>query len=108
VIFAVEAITVTFPDEAIGTHTPAVILLLVADAVGFLIESVVLCLADRHLLAGAANVDEISLLFTIIFIIFHVETSSFEWFPNRRSHEKRAWKADRNEKLIRFSCHPRS
>jgi hypothetical protein len=39
------------------------ILLLVADTVGFLIEGVVLSLGDRHLLAGATNVDEIGLFF---------------------------------------------
>jgi hypothetical protein len=55
-----------------------VILLLVADAVGFLIESVVLRLADRHLLAGAANVNKVSLL---IFIVLHDKTSDFRVVP---------------------------
>ena len=57
------------------------ILFLVADTVSFFIESVVLRLADRHLLAGAANVDKIGLLFTFVFIIFHVETSKFRVVP---------------------------
>lgn len=47
----------------VGTHAAPVILLLVADAVSFLIEGVVLRLGDRYLFAGAANVDEIGLFF---------------------------------------------
>ena len=78
VIFAAYAIAVAFPDEAVRAHAPAVILLLVADAVGFLIESIVLRLGDWHFLAGAANVNEIGLL---IVVILHNETSGFRVVP---------------------------
>ena len=54
------------------------ILLFVANTVGFLIEGVVLFLGDRHLLACASNVDEISLL---IFIVLHDKTSDFRVVP---------------------------
>ena len=54
------------------------ILLLVADAVSFLIEGVVLCLGDRYLFSGAANVDEIGLL---IVIVLHNKTSDFRVVP---------------------------
>ena len=43
-----------------------------------LIEGVVLCLGDWHLLAGAANVDEIGLL---IVIALHNKTSDFRVVP---------------------------
>ncbi len=66
VILAAYAIAVAFPDEAVRAHAPSVILLLVADAVGFLIESVVLRLADRYLLAGATNIDEIGFLIVAV------------------------------------------
>lgn len=66
VVFAVEADTVTLPYEAVRAHTPAVILLLVADAVGFLIESVVLLLGDRHFFTGGADVNEIGLLIVVV------------------------------------------
>ncbi len=65
-VFAADAVTVALPDEAVRTHAPAVILLFVADTVGFLIERVVLRLGDRHLLAGTANVNEIGLLIVIV------------------------------------------
>lgn len=65
-VFTTDAITVTFPDEAVRTHAPAVILLFVANTVGFLIEGVVLFLGDRHLLACASNVDEIGLLIVVV------------------------------------------
>ena len=42
------------------------ILLFVANTVGFFIEGVVLFLSDRYLLAGAANVDKVSLLIVIV------------------------------------------
>lgn len=42
------------------------VLLLVANAVGFLIEGVVLFLGDRDLFAGAANVNKVSLLIGIV------------------------------------------
>ena len=80
-VFAADAVTVALPDETVRAHAPAVILLLVADAVGFLIEGVVLRLGDRHLRAGAANVDEIGLLFTLVVILFHNETSKFRVIP---------------------------
>lgn len=35
-VFAADAVAVTFPDEAVRTHAPAVILLFVANTVGFL------------------------------------------------------------------------
>ena len=66
VIFAADTVTVAFPDEAVRAHTPAVILLLVVDAVSFLIEGVVLFPGDRHPLASAANVDEIVLLIVVV------------------------------------------
>jgi hypothetical protein len=43
-----------------------VILLFVANTVGFLIERVVLSFGDRHFLAGASNVDKIGLLIVIV------------------------------------------
>jgi hypothetical protein len=85
VIFAADTVAVAFPDKAVRTHAPAVILLFVANTVSFLIERVVLFLGDRHLLAGAANVDEIGLLIVIVFLVFFImKPPSFEWFPNRR------------------------
>lgn len=66
VILAADTVAVAFPDEAVGTHAPAVILLFVANTVGFLIERVVLRLGDRHFLASAANVDKIGLLIVIV------------------------------------------
>ena len=65
-VFAADAVAVTFPDEAVRTHAPAVILLFVANTVGFLIERVVLSFGDRHFLAGASNVDKIGLLIVIV------------------------------------------
>ncbi len=65
-VFAADAVAVTFPDEAVRTHAPAVILFLVTNTVGFLIEGVVLFLSDRHLFAGASNVDKIGLLIVIV------------------------------------------
>lgn len=65
-VFTTDAITVTFPDEAVRAHAPAVILFLVTDAVGFLIESITLFLCDRDLFAGAANVNKVSLLIVIV------------------------------------------
>ncbi len=65
-IFAADAVAVTFPYEAVRTHAPAVILLFVADTVSFLIKGIVLFLGDRYLLAGAANVDEIGLLIVVV------------------------------------------
>ena len=65
-VFTSDAVAVALPYKAVRAHTPAVILLLVTDAVGFLIEGVVLCLRDRHLLTGTANVDEIGLLIVIV------------------------------------------
>lgn len=70
-IFAADAVIVALPDEAVRAHAPAVILLFVANTFGFLIEGVVLFLGYRHLLAVAANVDEVSLL---IFIVLHNES----------------------------------
>lgn len=78
VILAADTVAVAFPDEAVGTHAPAVILLFVANTVSFLIEGVVLFLGDRHLLAGAANVNKVSLL---IFIVLHDKTSDFRVVP---------------------------
>ena len=66
VVFAADTVTVALPDEAVGTHAPAVILFLVANTVGFLIERVVLFLGDRYFLASAANVDKIGLLIVIV------------------------------------------
>ena len=60
VIFTADTVTVAFPDEAVRTPASPVILLFVTNTVGFLIESVVLSLGDRHLLAGATNVNEIT------------------------------------------------
>ena len=65
-VFAADTVTVALPDEAVGTHAPAVILLFVANTVGFLIERVVLRLGDRNLLGSAANVDEIGLLIVVV------------------------------------------
>ena len=65
-VFAADAVTVAFPDEAIRAHAPAVILLFVANTVSFLIERVVLFLGDRYLLACASNVDEIGLLIVVV------------------------------------------
>ena len=42
------------------------LLLLVTDAVSFLIKGIVLFLGDRHFPAGAANVDEIGLLIVVV------------------------------------------
>jgi len=44
VVFTADAIAVALPYKAVRTHAPAVILLLVANTVSFLIEGVVLCL----------------------------------------------------------------
>ena len=77
VIFAVDTVTAARPNEAVRAHAPAVILLLMADAVGFLIESVVLRLGDRHLLAGAANVDEIGLL--VVISLHEISSIRFAW-----------------------------
>lgn len=65
-IFAADTVTAARPNEAVRAHAPAVILLPVADAVSFLIESAVLRLGDRHLLAGAANVDKIGFLIVAV------------------------------------------
>ena len=81
VVLAADAVAVALPYLTVWTHAAPVILLLVADAVGFLIEGVVLRLGDRHLRAGAANVDEIGLLFTLVVILFHNETSKFRVIP---------------------------
>ena len=80
-VLAADAVAVALPYITVWTHAAPVILLLVADAVGFLIEGVVLRLGDRHLRAGAANVDEIGLLFTLVVILFHNETSKFRVIP---------------------------
>ena len=65
-IFTVKAVAIAAPYEAIWAHAPAVILFLVTDAVGFLIEGVVLFLGDRDLFAGAVNVNKVSLLIVIV------------------------------------------
>ena len=65
-VFAVKALAITFPNEAIRTHASAVILFFVTDAIGFLIEGVVLFLGDRDLFAGAVNVNKVSLLIVIV------------------------------------------
>ena len=65
-IFTVKAVAIASPYEAIWAHAPAVVLLLVANAVGFLIEGVVLFLGDRDLFAGATNVNKVSLLVVIV------------------------------------------
>lgn len=75
VIFTADAVAVTFPNESVGAHAPAVILFLVADAVGFLIKRIVLRLCDRHLLAGAVNVDKIGFL---IVVVFHKDFPPFD------------------------------
>jgi len=77
-VFATDTVAVALPDKAVRTHAPAVILLFVANTVSFLIEGVVLFLGNRYLLAGASNVDEISLL---IFIVLHDKTSDFRVVP---------------------------
>jgi len=77
VVFASDAVAVALLYKAVRAHTPAMILFLVADTVGFLIESVVLCLADRHLLAGTADVDEIGLL--IVFVLHEISSIRFAW-----------------------------
>ena len=54
------------------------ILLLVTDAVSFLIKRIVLFFGDRHLLTGATNVNKVSLL---IFIVLYDKTSDFRVVP---------------------------
>ena len=66
------------------------ILLFVANTVSFLIEGVVLFLGDRHLLVGAVNVDEIGLLFTLVVILFHNETSKFRVVPEPEVSQKKS------------------
>ena len=77
-VFAADTVTVALLDEAVRAHAPAVILLFVANTVSFLIERVVLFLGDRYLLAGATNVNKVSLL---IFIVLHDKTSDFRVVP---------------------------
>ena len=78
VVFTSDAVAVALPYKTVRAHAPAVILLLVADAVSFLIEGVVLYLRDRYLLTGTANVDEIGLL---IDIDLNNKTSDFRVVP---------------------------
>lgn len=92
VVFTVEADTVTHPYEAIRAHAASVILLLMADTVSFFIEGVVLRLGDRNLFTGAANVDEIGLLFTLVVILFHNETSKFRVVPEPEVSRKKSVK----------------
>lgn len=78
VIFVADTVADVFPNEAVRAHTPAVLLLLVLDAVGFLIKGILLLLGDRYLLPSAANVDKVSFL---IFIVLHDKTSDFRVVP---------------------------
>ena len=61
-----DAISATFPYIMVGVHAMTVILVFVEEAVGFLIERVVLRLGDRNLLGSAANVNKVSLLIVIV------------------------------------------
>ena len=54
----VEAIALAFPDELLGIHTTAMILLLAAHAAGVSTKSIALGLRDRDFLSGGALVDE--------------------------------------------------
>ena len=84
-VFATDTVTVALPDEAVRTHASVVVLFLVADAGCLSIEAIVLFFSDRNLLAGATDVDKISLL--IVFVL-HIKPPISEWFPNRRLHKK--------------------
>lgn len=66
------------------------VLFLVTDAGCFSIEGIVLLFGDRNLLAGAADVDEVGLCFTIVFFVFHGETSEFRVVPEPEVSLKRA------------------
>lgn len=72
------------------THAATVVLFLVADAGRLSIEGVVLRLGDRNLLTGAADVDEIGLLFTLVVILFHNETSKFRVVPEPEVSQKKS------------------
>jgi len=64
-----------------------VILLFVANTVGFLIEGIVLLFGDQNLLASAANVDEIGLL---IVVVLNNKTSVFRVVPEPEVSRKKS------------------
>ena len=66
-VFATDTVTVALPDEAVRTHASVVVLFLVADAGCLSIEEIVLFFSDQNLLAGATDVDKISLLIVLSF-----------------------------------------
>lgn len=90
VIFAADAVAVALPYITVGTHAATVVLFLVADAGRLSIEGVVLRLGDRNLLTGATDVDEIGLLFTLVVILFHNETSKFRVVPEPEVSQKKS------------------
>ena len=79
------------------------ILLFVADTVGFLIERVVLRLGDRNLLGSAANVDEIGLL---IVVVLHNESppSAFAEMESSRHAKPDHRREGITEGLLHFGC----
>jgi hypothetical protein len=67
------------------------ILFFVTDTVGFFIEGFVLSLGNRHLLASAADVDEIGLLIVVVFLHNESPPSAFAEMESSRHAKPDHW-----------------
>jgi hypothetical protein len=94
VIFTEIALAIAFPKIAARAHAPTVILLALLRCPDVRVEGTILLLGDGYEvnLGRILRVTKWKVTLVVIDFLrfFHLKPPVFEWFPNRRLHEKRA------------------